>query len=301
MARGITITTYLVNADPEGISLSYVSNWTGQAIKIPRNAFLETKDFPELNRPGVYFLIGSKDDSPDETLIYIGEANHLFERITAHMRDESKSFFEKIIAFSSKDSNMTVSHTKYLEAKLILEIFEKSGYTLINRKEGNKISLPPMVRDEMDTYFDNMKILMPNMGYDLFKPNLKETKQSLTNKDETVFLEIGDIKASAKLTANGLLVLKGSFFKAASTPALSPTYLKIRNDLIEKGYVQTNEKGIQFAQDYEFSSPSQAAAVIIGYSINGRTYWRNKEGKDLKTIEEEKIKSASSWQVMELG
>ncbi len=112
MSRGITITNYLVNGSPEGISLSYVSNWTGQAIRIPRNAFFDTKNFPELNRPGIYYLIGYTADMPDDTLIYIGEANHLFERIATHMRDDRMSFCELIIAFSSKDDNMTVSHTQ---------------------------------------------------------------------------------------------------------------------------------------------------------------------------------------------
>lgn len=292
MSRGITITNYLVNGNPEGISMSYVSNWTGQAIKIPRNAFLDTKNFPELNRPGIYYLIGSKDENPDEKLIYVGEANHLFERITTHLRDEAKSFFELIIVFSSKDDNMTVSHTKYLEAKILSEIFEKSGFTLINRKDGNRVSLPPMVRDEMDTYLDNMKILLPTMGFDLFKPVLKEEKQSFMPKDENLILEVGDIKAQAKLIPNGMLVLQGSAMKAIATPALAPTYLKIRNDLIEKGYVKQTDKGMFFLQDYEFTSPSQAGAVVLGYSVNGRIFWKNSIGKTLKDLEEEKISSS---------
>jgi len=298
MSRGITITNYLVNGNPEGISLSYVSNWTGQAVKIPRNAFFETKEFPELNRPGIYYLIGSNDEKPEETLIYIGEANHLFDRITYHMKDADKSFFELIIAFSSKDDNMTVSHTKYLEAKILEEIFEKSGYKVVNKKDGNSVSLPQMVRDEMDTYFDNMKILLPTMGFDLFKPALKEQIQSLTEQGEKVFLAVGDIKAQAKLAPSGLLVLRGSSMKAAAAPALAATYLKIRNDLIEKGYVRSTAKDLEFIQDYEFSSPSQAGSVILGYSVNGRIFWKDKDGLTLKDIEDVKAKIAAVKEIM---
>ena len=289
MTRGITITTYLVSGNPEGISMSYMSNWTGQAIRIPRNEFLDAKNLPELNRPGVYYLIGTNADKPEETLIYIGEANHLFDRIAYHMRDADKSFFELIIAFSSKDDNMTVSHTKYLETKILEEIFEKSGFTIVNKKEGNSISLPAMVKDEMDTYFDNMKILLPTMGYDLFKPVLREQRPALTSKDEKLFLDVGDIKAQARLIANGLLVLQGSLMKPVATPALAPTYQKIRNDLLEKGYIKQTAKGLEFLQDYEFSSPSQAGAVVLGYSVNGRVFWKNGKGRTLKEIEEEKI------------
>jgi hypothetical protein len=289
MSRGITITNYLVNGNPEGISLSYVSNWTGQAIKIPRNSFFDTKNFPELSRPGIYYLIGYNIENPEETLIYIGEANNLFERITSHMRDDNKSFFELIIAFSSKDDNMMVSHTKYLEAKVLSEIFEKSGYKILNKKDGNRISLSKMVKDEMDTYFDNMKILLPTMGFDLFKPILKDQKQALTPKEEKLTLEVGEITAISKLISNGILVLKGSLMKPVETPALSPSYSKIRKDLIEKGYVENTSKGLEFQQDYEFSSPSQAGAVILGYSVNGRVFWKDNRGKTLKEIEEDKI------------
>jgi len=293
MSRGITITNYLVNGNPEGISMSYVSNWTGQAIRIPRNDFFDSKELPELNRPGVYFLIGPNTEKPEETFIYIGEANHLFERIAYHMRDADKSFCELIIAFSSKDDNMTVSHTKYLETKILEVIFEKSGFTIINKKDGNRISLPAMVRDEMDTYLDNMKILLPTMGFDLFKPVLKERSQSLTQQDEKLFLESKEINAQAKLTSNGILVLQGSLMKGAAVESLAALYASIRKDLTEKGYVKSTAKGLEFLQDYEFSSPSQAAAVILGYSINGRTAWKNKSGKTLKTLEEEKIISTS--------
>lgn len=205
------------------------------------------------------------------------------------MRDEKKSFFELIIAFSSKDDNMTVSHTKYLEAKVLSETIEKSGYIIVNKKDGNKISLPKMVKDEMDTYFDNMKILLPSMGFDFFKPDGNSVKLASNNKDNKLVLEVGNIKASSKLISNGLLVLKGSFIKENETDALSPTYSKIRKDLVEKGYIQKTKNGLEFMQDYEFSSPSQAGAVILGYSVNGRVFWKDSKGKTLKDIEEDKL------------
>ncbi|MCC9138618.1 DUF4357 domain-containing protein [Pontibacter silvestris] len=185
------------------------------------------------------------------------------------MRDDKKSFFELIIAFSSKDDNVTVSHTKYLEAKVLPETIEKTGYTIMNKKDGNKISLPQMVKDEMDTYFDNMKILLPTIGFDFYKPsNSNLVKLSTKNRDDKLFLEVGDIKASSRLISNGVLVLKGSLMKENEIPALAPTYSNIRRGLIEKGYVQKTIRGLEFIQDYEFSSPSQAGAVILGYSVN---------------------------------
>ena len=82
--RGITITNYLTTGNPEGIIFSYMSNWTGQAIKIPRNLFVEAKELSELKKPGVYFLFGQSDENPDDKIVYVGEANSLAERIGQH-------------------------------------------------------------------------------------------------------------------------------------------------------------------------------------------------------------------------
>ena len=140
--RGITITNYLTKGNPEGIIFSYMSNWTGQAIKLPRNLFADAKDISELNKPGIYFLFGSKDENPEDKLVYIGEANKLIERISQQLRDDDKSFAETIICFCSKDENLTVSHTKYLEQKIISQVSKSTQYSLVNKKEGNSINLP---------------------------------------------------------------------------------------------------------------------------------------------------------------
>lgn len=285
--RGITITNYLVTGNPEGVILAYMSNWTGQAVKIPRNLFVEARDYEEIQRPGIYFLIGLNEDNPDDKLVYVGEANNISERLLYHFRDDSKSFFEVIIAFSSKDENLTVSHTKYLEGQVIAQLSKNPEFRLKNRKEGNQINLPRMVRDEMDTFFDNVKIILPTLGYNLLD-QLDEfaINQNEGSKDRNLFLTIGNIKAKAVLTSNGILVEEGSELNETETNSLSGNYSNLRKTLHDKGIVKKTGSMIRFLEDFEFSSPSQAAAIILGYSINGRTAWKNKKGESLKEIEE---------------
>ena len=288
--RGITITNYLVNGNPEGVIFAYMSNWTGQAIKIPRNLFPNSKDYEEINKPGIYFLIGQNEENPDDKLVYIGEANNISERLIYHIRDEKKSFFETIIAFSSKDENLTVSHTKYLELKLIELLLKNAEYRIVNKKEGNKVNLPRMVIDEMDTFLDNVKIILPTLGF-----NLNESGDSIitTKKEErelTLFLDVSNWKAKGKLTSNGLLVEVGSGFNPKETDSLSGSYSNLRKTLQEKEIVKLKGDKLVFIDEYEFSSSSQAAAIILGYSVNGRVAWKNKNGETLKDIEERKLK-----------
>lgn len=287
--RGITITNYLATGNPEGVTFTYMSNWTGQAIRIPRNLFAESKDFAELKRPGIYFLFGQNEDNPDDKLVYAGEANNLSERIIQHLRDPDKSFAETIICFSSKDENLTVSHTKYLEQKIISQISKSSEYRTYNKKEGNQISLPRMVQDEMDTYFDNMKIILPTLGYSILHPDIKIRNSEQGDKSLLLNLGIGELKATAKLTSNGIEVQKGSEMNMKETPSISGSYSNLRKTLVEKGIVQEQKGKYVFEEVFEFPSPSTAAAILLGYSINGRTAWKDKYGKTIKELEEEQI------------
>lgn len=54
--------------------------------------------------------------------------------------------------------------------------------------------------------------------------------------------------------------------------------------LIDKGVIDEN---FIFTEDWSFSSPSLAAAIIVGYSINGRLAWRDKRGVPFKDVESE--------------
>jgi hypothetical protein len=47
----------------------------------------------------------------------------------------------------------------------------------------------------------------------------------------------------------------------------------------------------RFTQDYSFSSPSTAAAVVLGRSANGRIEWKDAQGRTLKALQEAEASS----------
>ena len=146
-----------------------------------------------------------------------------------------------------------------------------------------------MVKDEMDTYFDNMKIILPTLGFAVlqFDDKLSKSKSRLPSVEYT--LSMSGIVAKAKLTTNGIEVLKGSEMSLKSTDSLSGSYTNLRQTLIDKSIVQfKNSKNI-FVENFEFPSPSTAGAILLGYPVNGRTAWKDKEGKTIKENEELKI------------
>ena len=60
----------------------------------------------------------------------------------------------------------------------------------------------------------------------------------------------------------------------------------LRQELISNGVLVPLGGLFQFTQDYTFSAPSTAAAVVLGRSANGRVEWKALDGRTLKEIQE---------------
>jgi len=282
MTIGKSIKLYLVNGNPSGVICSYLSNWNGQAIKIPRNKLADVKKRDEVNNIGVYLLFGYSNENPEELKIYIGEADNLYKRLAQHAKSDEKDFWNEAIAFSSKDDNLTKGHIKYLEYRLINILGKNKNYDLINNLNPSKPKLSEMDEDEMEMFLDNMKILIPVLGYKLFvSKNKSKAKKSFYK------LKISGIKAKGDRTDNGFIVYKNSQIKDSIANSLSEGYKAIRKMLIEKNIIDEDKK--IFIEDYEFSSPSAAAAIIMGYPMNGRTAWKDENEKTLKQNEIEEL------------
>lgn len=76
------------------------------------------------------------------------------------------------------------------------------------------------------------------------------------------------------------VVLKGSLISPDVTDGIPLNVAAQREELIEKGVIQKDV----FTEDYVFSSPSTAAAVILGRSSNGRREWTKIDGRTIAQI-----------------
>ena len=109
--------------------------------------------------------------------------------------------------------------------------------------------------------------------------------------DPSILLICKSSKSSAKAHScggNGVKVLEGS--KITTTIAKSfeaHNYNTERNRLIEDGTIKEVDGDLVFTEDHEFSSPSAAAAVILGHSANGGVEWKTEDGVELHALKEE--------------
>lgn len=276
--RGRTIRQFLIDGQADGRWATELSNWTGKAYKIPRTYVNQCTDRDDLSNTGVYFLFGRNDET-DEEQVYIGEAENIFNRLKQHLSE--KDFWTECIVFISKDNNLNKAHIKYLEKHLYILAKDSKRYEVVNNNVPAEASISEMDRAEMDEFIDNMRLILGVLGHKILEPSIKR------KNDEKEILYISQdrsgVKASGKPISEGFAVLKGSKVADNVATSLSKSVVDKRQVLFDKGII---DEKFTFIQDWAFTSSSLAAAIVVGYSINGRNAWKNKKGVSLKEIEE---------------
>ncbi|MGN0275090.1 MAG: DUF4357 domain-containing protein [Chordicoccus sp.] len=116
------------------------------------------------------------------------------------------------------------------------------------------------------------------LGYKVLEP--LSTKQ-MTRKDDTLFLETQHAKASGVITEEGFVVFKEAQVSTSMAAKMPMKMRRLREKCEANGTIRD---GI-LQEDMLFSSPSAAAAFILGYSASGPLYWKNRAGVSLREIE----------------
>lgn len=277
---GATIKIFLPTGEAESLRVAEISNWTGKAIAAPRSELDQLLAREEMSQSGIYFLIG-RDPDTDKQIAYIGEAEVVRDRIRQH-RD--KEFWVQVILFVSKDDNLTKSHIRYLEGRLIEEANSIGRFEIRNgQNSGSK--LPESDREDMEVFFVRVRQLLPLLGCDILTPLVKTTKSKVANQPLT--FNIKGLAANGQRTPNGFVVFRGSQATLELRPSAPPWVIHQREKLLLDGTLRDLDGRFEFTKDIEFTSPSAAAAIVCGGHVNGLTAWRNSEGKDLKTLENE--------------
>lgn len=306
MGLGKSIRIYLKDGSVTGIKLAEVVNWTIHGVSCPRNKTPDLNFDEQNKKPGVYFLLGV-DDQTNKPKVYIGEAENVYKRLQKHVSE--KDFWNDVIFFTSKDENLTKSHVKYLESRLLEIAIDADRYVIDNPNSSNASALPLPDQDAMEEFILNIKLLIGVLGHKLLErvtsPSTFIADIPLTATTENyqvvntsgnleLFLNSKGLNASALQTNEGIVVLEGSDVAESITKNLQNGYKDLRVDLINNDIIKLENGRLMFVKNHLFSSPSAAAAIIVGYSINGRNTWKNKQGKTLKEIEKEKIKAGNN-------
>ena len=288
MNETATIKIFLRYGDPKRLRIAEISNWTGKAIAAPRSDLDELLLREELQNPGIYFLLGTSIED-GENLVYIGEAETICSRLKQH---KEKEFWNSAIIFVSKDENLTKSHIRYLEGKLI-QTSQNIGRYKIENAQSSGSKLPEADLNEMEVFLEKISQLLPILGTDLLTPLVAKPISKVINDnlneveatEDILYLVAKGLSATGMRSPNGFVVFKGSKAVTSFRESASNWVVKLTNDLTTNQTLINLGSHYEFAKDAEFSSPSAAAAVIVGGNANGLTLWKNSRGVALKTIE----------------
>jgi len=284
MADTATLKIFLVQGDPASLRTAEISNWTGKAVAGPRSELDDILGRDEAQKPGVYFLIGVNPDTGKDR-VYIGEAEVVKDRIKKHVE---KDFWRSVVFFVSKDENLTKAHIKYLEGKLI-EMSQKADRYELDNSNASGSHLPEPDTADMEIFLSKIEQLMPVLGHD-FLQAIAPTKPG-ARKPALLNCIIKGIQATGRPTEKGFVVTKGSEAVLKERPSTKkyPYAANLRQQLRDEAVLTEQYGKLVFSKDYEFSSPSAAAAVIHGGQANGLISWKNSAGETLKEIEEKEI------------
>lgn len=283
---GVSIHLFLADGTPDGLRIVEKTNWSGVGLMFARSDLGEVQARDELRSTGVYVLLGAAEDSGLSSQIYVGEGDDVLKRLKSHQSSDSKDFWTDTIVFTSKDGALNKAHARYLESRLVSLASEAKRSELVN---GNSPQSPPLSeRDtaEAEGFLREMLIIFPVLGLDSFERAADIVKTTGAPRPQFLLDERGG-RGTGEERSEGFIVFAGASARATETQSCPDRIRRLRATLLSKGVLeQSGPDEYRLVEDYVFSSPSNAAGVLCGASINGRTHWRDAHGKTLKEHQE---------------
>ena len=279
MASGKTIELLLRDGTFDGIVEASIGGHTIKGFKVGRDDS-EIDAVAELANPGVYFLFcGGPADG-----VYIGESGNVEKRLKQHKRDynsgKEKYFWTEALCFIEPSFTLV---TKYCEDRLIEDAENTKNYVILTKASGApKVSA--CIKVNMENFIENVETMVGTFGKTVFTKVAGSSTSSSTSSSSSASGTIYTYKgAKMSITKAGFTVLAGSVISSTVAPSLPKEILKLRNDLIAKGVIDSSFK---LTKNQPFGSVSAAAKFVSGYSTKGTGDWKDPSGVPIgkKTI-----------------
>ena len=297
---GKQVRLFLVDGSAGGLMTAEIGNWTGHVLKGKRPELGAIRKRTEASRTGVYILFGTGED--DGRVAYIGESDDVGKRLLDH--EKKKDFWDEVVIITSKDANLTSAHVRYLESRLVRIAKEIGRIPLVNvQGPTGGADLPEADASDMDYFIEQIRILMPVLGHDIFRGRASAAVAAASRgsahiplfeeaaADSPVFRirNSKGIDARAQVLDGEFTLLEGSTVSALMRRTgkhTESTARQFESRSLQHAELMTVTKlregtGLaELAKDVVYSSPSAAAAVVHGRaSSNGRIEWISDAGQ----------------------
>lgn len=187
--------------------------------------------------------------------------------------------------FVAGQGHLNKAHVQFLESKLIKQAKAAKRMPLDNANQPSEPTLSEADVADMRVFLENMLGMLPVLGVHAFE---RPRERNIPGKTALLICQGKGVEAKGMETSQGFLVKAGSQAVLESVPSMKQHVrgmYDLRGDLIGSQVLSETDSYYRFTQDYVFSSPSTAAAVILGRSANGRIEWKDKQGQTLKSLQ----------------
>ena len=175
---------------------------------------------------------------------------------------------------------------QFLESRLIALARAAKRMPLDNANQPAEPSLSEADRADMEVFLAHMLGMLPVLGVHAFE---QAPKAPAAKSGPVLTCKGKGVQATGYEASQGFVVRAGSQAVVDTVPSMAQHvrgFFDLRQELISNGVLAMQGALFQFTQDYTFSAPSTAAAVVLGRSANGRVEWKAADGRTLKEIQE---------------
>lgn len=292
-SRPQTIQIFLPQGDPSGIRMAEITTRTVRVFDVPRTLLSDFLSMSEASQVGLYFLFGA--DADDGSACYIGQSGNVGGRLKQHVA--GKEFWERAIVAVSLTNTWTDTHVGFMEWEAISRASQTSRYHLLNGNAASNRYTPAPLEADCNEYLETISVLIATLGYPAMEPIRKSNRETPSEIEaERLYLRQSGCQAEADPTSEGLVVLAGSMGNSRSRPSAAKSIIRGRQSLIDRGIAEIQGERLRMTQDHLFSSPSLAAAMLVGGNVNGRDSWKNAAGKSVNEIEADSVQQTATAQ-----
>ncbi len=277
---------FVADGDPDGLRLIERSNWIGKAVVFPRAIYPKIRTRDQFKQTGVYLLMGPRADGDGE-MRYVGEGDPVGPRLESHYAN--KDFWTQALFFIAGNGLLNKAHVQYLESRLVARGFAAKRVKMDNAVKPTEPTLSEADRADMDVFLSHILGMLPVLGIHAFE---KSGTAAVAIDDALLTCQGRGALARGRDTTQGFVVMAGSQIAVDEVPSLQkyfPNISQLRTELRESGVIGQDGAVFKFTEDYTFNSPSMASSFVLGSSSNGRTDWKDSEGRTLKEIQSAQI------------
>lgn len=237
----------------------------------------------ELRSPGVYLLVGPAEDARRDARIYVGEGEDPRGRLDAHHSE--KDFWTRFVLFTTSGQVLNKATIRYLESRLVQLATETGRAELDN---GTAPGVPPLTepdQQDAESFLLDVLLICPLLDIRVFEP-IEHVQQA-----SRLFLSGPDASGEGMETEDGFLVYAGAKARVSTVESCPSWAEGLRQQLLADGVLKSSSDGTSFLleEDFEFRSPSAAAATLLGRSAAGPLEWKDTDGKPLRQLREDEV------------